>query len=86
MTCTYHAAAPQSEQGQFIWTVFKDEAWRVRVAGMGIVIGVELDTARRRCAAAGIDQSIADDLLSACEKGAVAAWNEKDETDGVGEN
>lgn len=45
------------------------------------MVGVELDWARRTLIANGCDPQIADDLLAACEAGAVSAWNKKDDVD-----
>lgn len=61
------------------WHLFLDNAWRVRVAGLGSVTGVELDRAERRLVSAGITLDLAEDLLAACEIGFVKAANEKDE-------
>ncbi|WP_156463979.1 hypothetical protein [Devosia sp. Leaf420] len=47
-----------------------------------MIVGVELEAARRRCAHAGIDDELTEVLLGACERGAVSAWNEKEEPGG----
>lgn len=66
------------------WSLFLDNAWRVRVVGMGYyVAGVETDRAEARLEGAGVHPEIAEDLLSACEVGFVTAANEKDEDDGA---
>lgn len=57
-------------------------AWRLKVAGLGGVVGFELDAARRTLIAGGTDPDIADALLTACEAAAVRAYNEKDDPDG----
>ena len=62
--------------------VFQAEAWRVRLAGMGMVVGVDLTIATRKLMQAGIAEELAGDLLAACERGMVAALNEKDDEDG----
>ena len=67
------------------WSMFLDNAWRVRVAGMGYVAGVETERAATRIAGAGVDREIAEDLLAACEVGFVTAVNEKDGDDGAKE-
>lgn len=64
------------------WAGFCDGAHRLKIAGLGGVIGVETDMAQRRMVAAGVDAEIAEDLLTACERGLMAAANERDETDG----
>ncbi len=64
------------------WSMFLDNAWRVRVAGMGYVAGIETERAVNRIEGAGVDREIAEDLLAACEVGFVAAVNEKDGADG----
>lgn len=51
----------------------------MRVAGLGAIIGVELALPHARMLAAGIDPETAEDLLAACEKGFVAAMNERDD-------
>lgn len=64
------------------WGLFLDNAWRVRVVGMGHIAGIESGPVLRRLVDAAIDPLIAEDLIDACERGMVAAVNEKDETDG----
>jgi hypothetical protein len=53
----------------------------VKVAGLGGIIGVDTTVALRRMLRADIQRDIAEDLLAACERGFVAAMNEKDEED-----
>ncbi|WP_127142838.1 hypothetical protein [Pelagibacterium montanilacus] len=60
------------------WGIFKDMCWRVRSAGLGVV-GVELGPAVERLVRAGLEPEDAEDLLMACERGFVAAVNEKDD-------
>lgn len=67
------------------WSLFLDNAWRVRVAGMSYVAGIEMGRAEARLEASGVDREIAEDLLSACEIGFVTAANEKDGEDGAKE-
>jgi hypothetical protein len=61
------------------WGLFKDNFWRVKTAGMGAVSGVNLDRATGKLVGAGVDIELAGDLLAACERGFVAAVNEKDD-------
>lgn len=65
------------------WGVFRDNAWRIRVAGMSYLVGADMTIAQRRLVAAGVDEEIAEDLLAACERGFVAAMNAKDEDVGT---
>lgn len=67
------------------WSLFLDDAWRVRVLGMGFVAGVDTSRAEVRLEAAGVDREVAEDLLSACELGFFTAANEKDDADGAKE-
>lgn len=77
--CTYNVHAPRTDAGRMAWGVFKDTFWRVRTAGLGGVIGVDLDRAIARLERAGIETDLAEDLLTACERGFVAAMSEKDD-------
>lgn len=61
-----------------VWGVFQGQAWKLKTAGMGAVVGVDLDVAIRKCVRDGMDEEIAEDLLGACEQGLVAALNRKD--------
>jgi hypothetical protein len=61
------------------WGLFKDNSWRAKIAGFGAVTGVDLALATNRLVGAGIDRETAEDLLSGCEMGFVAAVNEKDD-------
>jgi 2C-methyl-D-erythritol 2,4-cyclodiphosphate synthase len=49
---------------------------------MGVITGIDLDAARRACRSSDMDETIADALLGACERGAVAAMNEKQGDEG----
>lgn len=62
-----------------VWRIFKQESWRIRSAGMGAVVGVDLADARAMLAAGGMDSEIAAELLAGCEKGFVLAMNERDD-------
>lgn len=64
--------------------MFKQYGLRPRVAGMGVIIGLELDVPLRRLMAAGVCQDIAEDLLAACEGGYLTSGHheEEDEADG----
>lgn len=64
------------------WAAFCAHAHRLRVAGFGAVLGVETEAAARRLVDGGVDPIIAEDLLAACERGLVTAYNEKDSVDG----
>lgn len=60
------------------WGLFRAGAHRVRVTAMGQVVGVETGSIVGRLVAAGVDDETAEILLSACERGFLAALNEKD--------
>lgn len=64
------------------WAIFKDNAWRIKSAGMGGVTGFDLESAQRRLMAVGVDIDIAEDLLTACAAATLRAWHEKDDPDG----
>jgi hypothetical protein len=83
LDCVYHAQAPRSPEAQIAWDIFQGEAWRIKTAGMGVIVGVDLDVAYRRCARAGIDPEIAEDLLAACERGFVTAITEQEDSSGT---
>lgn len=65
--------------------VFEKEAWRVRVGGMGVVLGIEAAPAIRKLVLAGLDEALAEDLIGACEQGMAAALNEREDDDESGE-
>lgn len=77
----YARSAPQTDAGRMAWGLFKDTCWRARVAGLGAVVGVELDMPIEQLTEAGVGRALAQDLLGACEMGFVAAVNEKDGDD-----
>ena len=60
------------------------EAWRVRVGGMGTVLGIESGLAVRKLVRAGVDIGLAEDLIGACEQGMAVALNERDDDDDEG--
>ncbi len=60
------------------------EAWRVRVGGMGTVLGIESGPAVRKLVRAGVDIDLAEDLIGACEQGMAVALNERDDDDDEG--
>lgn len=64
------------------WQLFLANSHRVKVAGLGALVGFELGTAVDRMVAAGTPREIAEELLTACERAAVEARNEKDDADG----
>lgn len=61
------------------WHLFLENSWRVRVAGMGYVAGIDLQRIEDRLVGEGLPRPVAEDLLAACEVGFVKASNEKDE-------
>lgn len=63
------------------WKIFEAEAWRLRVGGMGMVLGIESGIAIRRLERSGVEPALAEALFSACEQGLVIAFNEKDNDD-----
>jgi hypothetical protein len=71
--------APRSEEGRAAWAAFQDESWRIKVGGMGVIVGIDTSLAHRRLVGAGVNADLADALLGAAERGCVAALNEKDE-------
>ena len=77
MDCAYHEHRPQTDAGRLAWGLFIDNAWRVQVAGMGYVAGVDTSRAQSRLEKLGLSTETAEDLLAACEQGFVAAVNEK---------
>lgn len=67
-----------------VWGVFTEHSWRLRVGGMGSILGVETAPMLRALDRAGVPPTIAEDLLAACEGGLVSAMSEKDDPDGEG--
>lgn len=74
----YRQHAPRTEAGQLAWRFFLDIAWRVRVAGMGTIVGVETASAIERLVGTGVDRSVAEDLIGACEAGFLKAIRDED--------
>jgi hypothetical protein len=64
-----------------MWSLFQEHAWRVRVAGMSYISGIEHGPVRTAAVRAGITDTVFEMLLTACERGFVAASNEKDDDD-----
>ena len=63
------------------WQLFLANSHRVKAAGLGALVGYELGMAVERMVAAGTPREVAEELLTACERAAVDARNEKDEAD-----
>jgi hypothetical protein len=61
------------------WNLFLENSWRLRTAGIGGVVGLDLNRAERQLLREGIEPELAEALLAACEVGFVKAANEKDE-------
>jgi hypothetical protein len=83
MECPYHRDAPISVDGMMVWGAFLDNHWRLKIAGLGGVTGIDLDPARRTLERSGMPPEIAEELLAACEYGALKAINAKDDEDGT---
>ena len=64
--------------------MFLATSWRLRIGGMGTVIGVETAPMLRQLRRDGMDDDLAEDLIAACEGGLVNALNEKEGMDGEG--
>lgn len=77
--CSYHQHRPRTLDGQIVWAVFTADAWRIRVGGLGAIVGVEVERAIQRAIGSGVPAGIADELMAACEAGFVTAANERDE-------
>lgn len=76
--CQYNASAPRSEEGRAAWAAFQEESWRVKVGGMGVIVGIDTSIAHRQLVRAGVDAMLADTLLGAAERGCIAALNERE--------
>ena len=69
------------------WDQFKKNSWRANRAGLsGAVYSFDLRTARRKMLAADCDSEVTDDLLGACETGALMALREREGDEDGGEN
>ena len=64
------------------WELFKQNSWRVKTAGLGGVTGFDVEIPRRQLIERGCDPDIADELLAACELGALTAQRERKDEDG----
>lgn len=80
--CNYHQFRPRTDSGRLAWEMFKASAWRVRYAGLGVPVGIDLDAARRQIVAGGAEEWEATRLLDACEIGFLKALSENRENDG----
>lgn len=77
--CSYHVHRPITLDGQIVWAGFLADAWRIRVGGMGAVLGVDVDRPLAKAIQSGVPAAVAGDLIAACEAGFVTAANERDE-------
>jgi hypothetical protein len=61
-----------------VWAAFCENIFRVRLAGLGAIVGIELDTPLRQLDRAGVDPDVAEELLRRCEIAFIAARSRKD--------
>lgn len=82
--CAYRKYGGRDDAERLAWAVFEAESWRLRIGGMGVVLGIDGQFAIKKLVRAGLDEGLAEDLIAACEQGMAAALNTKEDDDDQG--
>jgi hypothetical protein len=61
-----------------VWGAFCENIFRVKLAGLGAIVGLDIEVPLRQLERAGVDPDVAEELLRRCEIAFVLARSRKD--------